>query len=78
MSHPLSKIPVLGKFVDERFLEHRRRSTSMAGIAGALVAVVFFEYHLIHDHSIRWELFLVVLVMVVVKITLMVWYKFHD
>ena len=27
MTHPiLSRIPILRKFVDERFLEHRRRS----------------------------------------------------
>lgn len=38
---PLARIPFLGKFVDERFLEHRRRSTSVAGIVGALVALVF-------------------------------------
>jgi hypothetical protein len=24
--HNLSKLPILGQFVDERFLEHRRRS----------------------------------------------------
>ena len=33
MTHPiLSRVPILGKFVDERFLDYRRRSTSLAGI----------------------------------------------
>ena len=78
MTHPLSRVPFLGKFVDERFLEHRRRSTSMAGIAGALLAAAIFEYRLFHDRVIRWDLFSVVALMVVVKISMMVWYRFND
>ena len=78
MTHPLSRVPLLGKFVDERFLEHRRRSTSAAGIAGALLAVALFEYRLVHDHVIRWDLLSVALLMVVVKMGLMVWYRFND
>lgn len=78
MSHPLSRVPVLGKFVDERFLEHRRRSTSAAGIAGALLAVVLFEYRLFHDHRVSWDLLAVALLMVLVKMGMMVWYRFND
>jgi hypothetical protein len=78
MTHPLSRVPFLGKFVDERFLEHRRRSTSVAGIAGALLAVALFEYRLFHDHVIRWDLFSVVVLMVAVKLSMMVWYRFND
>jgi hypothetical protein len=77
-AHMLSKVPVLGKFVDERFLEHRRRSTSLAGIAGALLAIILFEYHIFHDHSSNWELLSVVVLMVVVKLSMMLWYRFHD
>lgn len=78
MTHPLSRVPFLGKFVDERFLEHRRRSTSMAGILGALLAVALFEYRLFHDHIISWDLLSVVLLMVVVKLSMMVWYRLND
>ena len=78
MTHPLSKVPFLGQFVDERFLEHRRRSTSVGGICGALLAVTLFEYHIFHDHVIRWELFSVVALMVAVKISMMLWYRFND
>jgi hypothetical protein len=78
MTHPLSRVPFLGKFVDERFLEHRRRSTSAAGIAGALLAAAIFEYRLFHDRVIRWDLFSVVALMVVVKMSMMVWYRFND
>ena len=78
MTHPLSKVPILGKFVDERFLEHRRRSTSMAGIFGALLAVALFEFRLFHDHVISWDLFSVLLLMVAVKMSMMLWYRFND
>jgi len=79
MTHPvLSRIPFFGKFVDERFLEYRRRSTSLAGIVGALVAVALFEYRLLHDHVISWDLLAVAMTMVVVKMTMMVWYRFNG
>jgi hypothetical protein len=76
--HILSKVPFLGKFVDERFLEHRRRSTSLAGIVGALVAVGLLEYHIFHDHFISWELLAVAASMVVVKLAMMVWYRLNG
>jgi len=79
MTHPvLSRIPYFGKFVDERFLEHRRRSTSAAGIAGALVAVGLFEFRYFHDHYISWDLVAVAFSMVIVKLSMMVWYRFNG
>jgi hypothetical protein len=78
MTHPLSRVPILGKFVDERFLEHRRRSTSIAGIVGALLAVGLFEFRLFHDHVISWDLLSVVFLMVIVKMSMMVWYRIND
>jgi hypothetical protein len=76
--HILSKVPFLGKFVDERFLEHRRRSTSLAGIAACLVAVALFEYRFFVNHFWSWDLLAVAITMVVVKMSMMVWYRFHD
>jgi len=64
----------LGKVVDERFLEHRRRSTSVAGMVGAVVAVGLFEYRLLIDHVWSWDLLAVGIAMVVVKLALMAWY----
>jgi hypothetical protein len=79
MTHPiLSRIPVLGKYVDERFLEYRRRSTSLAGIAAALVAVGLFEYRYFHDHFISWDLLAVALSMAIVKMSMMVWYRVNG
>jgi len=79
MTHPvLSRIPFLGKFVDERFLEHRRRSSSIAGIASALVALVLFEYHLLFDHVWNWELLSLALLFVAIKLSLFTWNRLND
>jgi hypothetical protein len=78
MSHPLSRVPILGKFVDERFLEHRRRSTSVAGIVGALAACGIFEYRLLVQHVETWDLFAVLVAMVATKLGMMLWYRMRD
>ena len=79
MTHPiLSRIPVLGKFVDERFLDHRRRSSSIAGILCACVGVFLFEYRFFVDHVWSWDLFALVLLFLVVKLSLFTWFRFND
>ena len=79
MTHPvLSRIPILGKFVDERFLEHRRRSSSIAGILAALLAIVLFELRFFWDHVWSWDLLAVALTFVVVKMSLFAWFRFKD
>ena len=78
MTHPiLSRIPILGKFVDERFLDHRRRSSSMAGIAAACLAVVLFEYRFFFDHIWSWDLLAIALTFVVLKMSLFTWFRFN-
>jgi hypothetical protein len=78
MTHPiLSRIPILGKFVDERFLEHRRRSSSIADIATTLLALGLFEYRFFHDHLWSWDLFAIVLAFIVLKMSLFTWYRIN-
>ena len=69
---------VFGITADERFLEHRRRSTSLAGITSALVAIGIFEYRLLHDHIWHWDLLAVALTFAVIKLSMMAWYRFND
>jgi membrane protein YdbS with pleckstrin-like domain len=68
------RIPVLGIEIDERFLEHRRRSTSIASIVGGLVAVSLFAYRYFVDGVWSWDLFAVGATIIVVKLSLLTWY----
>jgi len=72
------KIPIIGVNIDERFLEHRKRSTSQAGIVGGFVAVGLFVYRLWFNHIWNWDLFAVGATIGAVKLALMAWYSFKD
>jgi uncharacterized membrane protein YhhN len=79
MTHPiLSRIPVLRDFVDERFLEHRRRSTSLAGLICLLVTGILFEYRYFHDQIWSNDLLALILIFAVVKFSMMAWYRIKD
>lgn len=64
--------------VDERYLVHRLRATSFGGIAGAFVASGLFLYYWLADQSTRWDLLAVALVMALVKVIALVWYRMTD
>lgn len=68
----------LPAFVDERFLTHRLRSTSHAGIASAVLALVMFMYRYYHDHVFRTDLLAVGVLFLVVKYSLLLWYRRTD
>jgi hypothetical protein len=72
------RIPILGKVIDERFLNHRLRSTSLAGIVGCIVAVVLFEYRYFVNHVWSWDLLAVAITIVAVKLAMMAWYVLTD
>ncbi|MGA2851280.1 MAG: hypothetical protein ABSE46_19940 [Terracidiphilus sp.] len=79
MTHPiLSRIPYLRAFVDERFLDHRRRSSSTAGFASLILAAALFEYRLFASRMISWDLLAVITMFAVVKLSLFAWYRFRD
>ena len=68
----------LSRVLDERFFAHRRRSTSVAGIAGGLVAVGLFAWRFYGQHVWSWDLFVVVATIVVVKVVVMAWSFLTD
>jgi hypothetical protein len=72
------KLPVLGLAVDERFLNHRLRSTSLGGIVACLLAIGLFLYHVYRQHVWNWELLSIALTMVAVKLAAMLWYHLTD
>ena len=69
---------LLERLFDERFLEHRRRSTSVAGVLCALVALLLLAYRFYFEHRLSWDLLAVVLTNVLVKLALMTWYSIKD
>ena len=64
--------------IDERFLTHRLRSTSTAGIVGGVLASLLWFYRFVFDHRLDWDLFAVALTIALVKVGLMIWYRLTD
>ena len=71
-------IPIVGKAIDERFLNHRLRSTSLAGVIGGVVATLLFAYRYYINHVFSWDLFAVALTIVGVKMAVLIWYRIMD
>lgn len=64
---------ILGRLIDERFLAHRQRATSIAGQAGGVLAIGLFAWRLYVDNFWNWDLLAVAITVVVVKLTVMIW-----
>ncbi len=67
--------PRLPDFVDERFLQHRLRATSSAGIGAAVLALLLCAFRFFHDHRIDLDLLAVSLVFLLGKYSLLLWYR---
>jgi hypothetical protein len=65
----------LPQSVDERFLDHRRRAASAAGMACAALAIglAFFRWY--HDRVVSRDLLAVAATFIVVKYALFFWYR---
>jgi hypothetical protein len=71
-------IPFFGRAIDERFLTHRLRSTSIAGVTGGALAMGLFAYRYYHDNFWSWDLFAVGASIVAVKLAVLTWYRLTD
>jgi hypothetical protein len=69
---------ILGTAIDERFLTHRLKSTSLAGIVSSATATLLWAWHYYIDHELRWELLAISLTFIAVKFTVLAWYRFND
>jgi hypothetical protein len=69
---------MLPKVVDERFFRHRQRSSSAAGIAAGVTAMLLFLYRHFADGIWSWDLLAVGVVMVAVKLALMAWFFIRE
>ena len=72
------RIPLIGVNMDERYLDHCRRSTRWAVMAGALTAGGWWEYDWFARHFCNWALLSTLAAMLVVKYAGMAWYHFTD
>jgi len=68
----------LGAAIDERFLTHRLRSTSTAGIVGGVVSTLLWAYRFYFSHVWSWDLLAVSLTIVGVKMSMLLWYRVTD
>jgi hypothetical protein len=71
-------VPIPFNEPDERFLMHRLRSTSIAGVMGGLIAVGLFAYQYYGKGIWRWDLFAVAATIAVVKLAAMAFYRLTD
>ena len=69
---------IFARLVDERFIAHRNRSSSLAGKAGALLAIVLFCYHLWVNGVWSWDLLAVAATVALVKVAVLAWYLIND
>ena len=62
-------------FVDERFLDHRRRASSVAGMACVAVAtgLAFFRWY--QDRVVSRDLIVVIGTFLVLKYVMFFWYR---
>jgi hypothetical protein len=60
---------------DERFIMHRYYSTRIAMIVGIVLIVAWFNYELLVNDLVRWDLAIIAGAMAIVKILAMLYYR---
>jgi hypothetical protein len=61
--------------VDERFVMHRHISTRWAVIVGVVLMAAWVNYDYIVNHTLRIDLLVILLAMVVTKVGVMIYYR---
>jgi hypothetical protein len=64
--------------MDERYLMHRLRSTSLAGIVGSVAIGSLILYQFYVKDIFRWDLFAILMLIALVKIGAMIYYRRTD
>jgi hypothetical protein len=60
---------------DERYLIHRLKSTSVAGMVGGVLMGIWILYQYFKEAVFRWDLMSILLIMGVVKLSLLLYYR---
>lgn len=72
------KVPIPATLVDERFLTHRLRATSLGGIAGGTAALLMFAWGYYVQHLWRWDMLTIALTIIAVKYAALIYYRLTD
>ncbi|MBN1827088.1 MAG: hypothetical protein JW958_12595 [Candidatus Eisenbacteria bacterium] len=64
--------------IDERFLMHRLKSTSLAAVVGGVGMGGWALYNLYGRHVMRWDLMIILLAMAIVKIGALLYYRRNN
>ena len=59
--------------LDERFINHRYRSTRAGLVAGLLAMFAWFNYDYLANGVLRWDYLVIMVVMAVVKVATMIY-----
>ena len=60
---------------DERFVMHRYYSTRLSMIVGMILIVIWFNYELIANNHVRWDLLVIAGVIAITKLMAMAYYR---
>jgi len=61
--------------VDERFVMHRYISTRWAVIVGVVLMAILVNYEFIFNDTLRIDLIIILLAMLVTKVAVMIYYR---
>ena len=64
--------------IDERFLLHRLKSTSLAAVTGGVSMGVYALYELYGHNTVRTDLMIFLGIMAVTKLGAMIWFRFRN
>ena len=64
--------------LDERYLMHRLRATSLAGVVGGILASLLFVYYYFADGAPRWDLLGVAVAIAAVKLGALAYFRMTD
>jgi hypothetical protein len=61
--------------VDERFIMHRYNSTRWAVVVGIVLMAAWVNYEFIVNHTLRTDMLVILLAMLVTKVAVMIYYR---
>ena len=64
--------------IDERFLMHRLKSTSLAAVIGGISLGSWFLFEFYANGIERWDIFIIISLMALTKISAMIFYRFKN